>query len=148
MKFDSYKGGTLQKVIELENKLGIIFPNDYRDFLINENGADIYDACFYVQDLKQDFLMGNLFGIDIQEGLADIEKVYQEYGENLPENCVFIGTDAGNRFIILVAEEESKGIWLYDDSYSIEQSSDEENTYFICETFTEFLKMLEKTKPE
>ncbi len=142
MKFESYKKGTLQKVIELEKKLNINLPDDYKSFLIKENGMDIYDACFCVQDLEQEFSMGNLFGIDIEEGLADIEKVYQEYGEDLPEDSLFIGTDAGNRFIILVMEQENRGIWLYDDSYSIEQSSDDENTYFICETFTEFMQIL------
>ena len=41
--------------------------------------------------------------------------------------------------------QENDGIWYYDHSYFFKQSSDELNTYFICETFAEFMQMLENT---
>jgi hypothetical protein len=148
MELLAYKNGNKERILELENKFEINLPQDYKDFLLEYNGANVEKGYIYVKELNEYMLMGNLFGIAIEKGFADINKINDEYGEDIPEKALLIGTDAGNSFILLKCNDGEKGIWFYDDSYFFEQSTDELNTYFICETFTEFLEMLETTKIE
>jgi len=37
-------------------------------------------------------------------------------------------------------------VWYYDHTYFFDKSTDDLNTYFICETFSDFLKMVETTE--
>ncbi len=147
MNLIAYNNSSLKEISELEKKINIQFPKDYKEFLINFNGGDVEDGYFYVRDLNQFMLMGNFFGINISEGFADINKINSEYGEDIPKKSILIGTDAGNSFILLVCDGENDGVWFYDDADFYPQSSDELNTYFICETFTEFMEMLETSVP-
>jgi hypothetical protein len=61
------------------------------------------------------------------------------------ENSILIGSDEGEGLIMLVCDGENDGIWYYDHSYFFEQSTDDTNTYFICNTFSDFIKQLEMT---
>ena len=43
-------------------------------------------------------------------------------------------------FLVLILLEGYEGVYFWDDGHNFESSNDEENTYFIAETFTNFLK--------
>lgn len=146
MKIKAYQNGDLEKVKQLQKKLKIQLPDDYERFLIEFNGGIIDDAYLYVKDLNEYMMMGNFFGIDIEKGFADIIKINDEYDDDIPKKSLLIGSDAGSGFLLLVNDGDNDGIWYYDHTYFFEKSSDDLNTYFICETFTEFMKILEDTK--
>ncbi|GIM50349.1 SMI1/KNR4 family protein [Capnocytophaga stomatis] len=147
MKIIGYPNGKKSKISDIEKHFKIKLPQDYKDFLNIYNGGETEeDAFIYVEDLDEYMIMGNFFGIDIDEGFADIYKINEEYNDDIPPNSLLIGSDMGSGLILLIQDGENDGIWYYDHSYFFEQSSDEENTYFICETFTEFLEILENTK--
>lgn len=146
MKIKAYQNGDLEKVKHLQKKLKIQLPHDYEKFLIEFNGGIIDDAYLYVKDLDEYMMMGNFFGIDIEKGFADIIKINDEYDDDIPKKSLLIGSDAGSGFFLLVNDGDNDGIWYYDHTYFFEKSSDDLNTYFICETFTEFMKILEDTK--
>ena len=140
--------GNIENIIKIENQFGVKLPNDYKDFLLKNNGAIIKNATFWVEDLKQKILMDKLFGINLPTKVLNLEYWNEEYKNDLLNNSVIIGCDGGGTFIILVAGERNddikKGIYYYDDGYFFEQSSDEENTYYICETFSEFMEQLKE----
>lgn len=150
MKILSYGNSSIENIQKLEETFEIKLPQDYREFLLLNNGADITDGIFYVKDLKEKILMGGFYGIKQETDSKGVGIIYQnkEYGDDIPEKSILIGSDAGSGWILLVCDGENDGIWYYDHSYFFEQSTDELNTYFICETFTEFLEMLETTKLE
>ena len=147
MKIISYGDGSIQDIQKLEESFKIKLPEDYKDFLLSYDGADIVDGVFYVKDLKQKILMGGFY--PVKSELDSVDLIYQnkEYGEDIPDNSFLIGSDSGSGWIILIFDGENDGVWYYDHSYFFEQSKDELNTYFICETFTDFLKILETTSP-
>ncbi|MFD2388034.1 hypothetical protein [Enterococcus rivorum] len=46
--------------------------------------------------------------------------------------------------ILIICDGENEGVYYWDDSYHFENSDDEMNTYWIANTFTEFIKMFDK----
>jgi hypothetical protein len=147
MEIAAYKNGSEKAVRKLEKDFRIKLPEDYRNFLIRDNGGGVDDAYIYVKELDEYMLMGLLYGTGVEGGFADIVKINDEYYDDIPKNSLLIGEDEGGGFILLVADGENDGIWYYDHTYFFEPSNDELNTYFICETFSDFLKMLETTVP-
>lgn len=147
MKIEAYKNGDIKKVLKLEKDFRVKLPEDYKDFLIQYNGGDVDDAYLYVKDLDEYMLMGYLSGIDVEAEFADIAKFNDEYHEDIPKKSILIGSDEGEGWILLVCDGENNGVWYYDHSYFFDPSTDELNTYFICETFSDFIKMLETTIP-
>jgi hypothetical protein len=148
MKINSYGIGNIENIKKIVEEFGINLPQDYKDFLLLHNGADIAEGIFYVKDLKEKILMGGFFGVKLDSDPNSVDLIYQnrEYGDDIPENSLIIGSDPGSGWILLIFDGENDGIWYYDHSCFFEQSTDELNTYFICETFTEFLEMLKNTK--
>ena len=140
--------GNIENIIKIENQFGVKLPNDYKDFLKNNNGAMIANAAFWVEDLKQKILMEKLFWINLPTKVLNIEHWNEKYKNDLWKNTIIIGCDPGGTFILLVAGERNddikEGIYYYDNKYFFEQSSDEKNTYYICETFSEFMEQLKK----
>jgi hypothetical protein len=147
MEIAAYKNGSEEAVRKLEKDFRIKLPEDYRDFLIRDNGGSVTGGHLYVRDLEEDMPMGYFFGLGIKKGFADITEINEEYGDDIPKKSLLIGTDVGSGFILLVADGKNDGIWYYDHTYFFDKSNDELNTYFICETFSDFLKMLETTVP-
>ena len=145
MKIKAYKNGNSEEVLKLEKTFRIKLPEDYRNFLIQSNGGDVTDGYLYVKELDEGMRMGYFFGIDIKEGFADINEINEEYDDDIPKKSLLIGMDEGSGFILLVNDGKNNGIWYYDHTYFFDQSSDDLNTYFICDTFSDFIKMLETT---
>jgi len=146
MKIKGYNNGSKEEILKLEKKYRLKLPQDYINHLIRYNGGDVDDAYLYVKDLNEYMLMGYFFGINIENGVADTNKINDEYDDDIPKKSLLIGSDEGSGFLLLVCDGENNGIWYYDHTYFFKQSTDELNTYFICETFTEFLQILENTK--
>lgn len=100
---------------------------------------------FFVEDLGEFILMDTLYGVKTKSRSQDIIFKNREYIDDIPSESILIGRDLGGGWLLLIHDKENDGIWYYDHSYFFKQSSDELNTYFICETFAEFMQMLENT---
>ena len=144
--------GNIENIIKIENQFRIKLPDDYKEFLINNNGAIIKDGTFWVEDLKQKILMEKLFGINLSTKVLTIEYWSERHKNDLWKNTIIIGSDPGGTFLLLVLgnrdDDINEGIYYYDNKYFFEQSSDKQNTYYICKTFSEFIAQLkgEETK--
>ena len=55
--------------------------------------------------------------------------------------CLF-GDFQDGGFLLLIPEGEYKGVYYYDHAYTFEASDDDNNTYFLAETFDAFMKSL------
>lgn len=144
MKLIPYGSPIPQNIRLLEEKFALTLPSDYKEFLTKFNGGNVLDACFYIKELNEFVLMGNFFGIGIEKGFSDINRINYEYSD-IPADSILIGSDAGSGLLLLVCDEVNKGIWYYDHTYFFKASSDDLNTYFICETFTEMMEILKTT---
>jgi len=135
---------TTEEITELEVKFNLSLPQDYKDFLLNHNGGspEIEYSKFYIERLKEHITLDVLCGIGIED--LDISEWTNIYSGDIPIHSIIIGHDPGNGILLLVNDGKKNGIYYYDHAYTFSQSSDEENTYFITETFTDFIESLKK----
>ena len=142
MKIEAINKGSEAKALAFQEFLGFTLPDDYFNFLAQNDGATIDEAYFYVKDIGE-YIMFELF-YDIKECI----ETYEEFHEDFPDKSLVIGADPGGAMLLLVTTEVgdfSKGIYFYDHSHFFEASNSDYNTYFVCDTFTEFITILEHT---
>ncbi|MFB4033676.1 SMI1/KNR4 family protein, partial [Streptococcus pneumoniae] len=85
-----------------------------------------------------------MFGVETNMKNADIEQWTSEYRDDLFPNSIIIGDTIQHGFIVFwLSNEENRGIYYYDDTYEFESSTDDMNTYFLANSFSEFLNMVE-----
>lgn len=140
-------GSTSEATISaFEQRIGFSLPDDYRRFLLENNGAQANSQVFFVKDLEQDVMLDVFFGITHPESRSlMLEYWLQEYGDEIDEKSLLIGSDPGGRFLLYVTSGEEKGIYYWDDSNFFFQSSEEEgNTYFVANSFDDFMASLRK----
>ena len=145
MKLQLIEKGAIDSYKIIENEFNISLPKDYKEFLAKNNGAIVHDGYFFVEDLGEFILMDTLYGVKTKSRSQDIIFKNREYIDDIPSESILIGRDLGGGWLLLIHDKENDGIWYYDHSYFFKQSSDELNTYFICETVAEFMQMLENT---
>lgn len=140
MLIKGYGNVNEEKVLQLEEKIGFILPSDYKEFLIKYNGGvpEIKYSTFTLSSLQIDIGLQVLYGLDIEEDL-DLRTWYEEYKEDLLDDCLIIGHGLGLGFIVLVNSPEVTGVYFWDNTFELETSSEEENIYKISDTFTEFI---------
>ena len=142
MKIKAINKGSEAKALVFQEFLGFTLPDDYFNFLAQNNGAIIDEAYFYVKDIEE-YIMFDLF-YNIEKCI----KIYEEFSDDFPDKSLVIGRDPGGGMLLLVTTEVgdfSKGIHFYDHSHFFEASNSDCNTYFICDTFSEFITILEHT---
>ncbi|MDO6819048.1 SMI1/KNR4 family protein [Zobellia sp. 1_MG-2023] len=149
MKINKFKNGDIQNIIKVESTFNIKLPSDYKLFLKDNNGAAIHDAYFFVKDLKQKIMMGVFYGIDLGKENESIDILYQnkEFEDDILTNSLLIGSDPGGAWLLLIFDGENDGVWYYDHSNFFDESTDDLNTYYVAESFSDFIKMLEITPP-
>ena len=142
MKIEAINKGNEAKALAFQEFLGFTLPDDYFNFLVQNDGAIIDEAYFYVKDIEE-YIMFDLF-YDIEKCI----KIHEEFSDDFPDKSLVIGRDPGGGMLLLVTTEVgdfSKGIHFYDHSHFFEASNSDCNTYFICDTFSEFITILEHT---
>ena len=136
MKIKAINKGSEAKALAFQEFLGFTLPDDYFNFLTQNDGAIIDEAYFYVTDIEE-YIMFDLF-YDIEECI----ETYEEFSEDFPSKSLVIGTDPGGGMLLLVTTDVGH---FYDHSHFFEASNSDCNTYFVCDTFTEFITILEHT---
>lgn len=125
---------------DFKKKIGYFLPNDYLDFVFHNNGVRVLDGYFFVKALNEYIKMGFFFGISAPK--YNLISVYDEFNMDIPSESMIIGMDEGGGFILLVCNGVNDGVYYYDHSYSFDLSNDDNNTFFIADTFSEFLHSL------
>ncbi|GAA3758392.1 SMI1/KNR4 family protein [Flavobacterium ginsengiterrae] len=147
MKIEVISAGNDENIQIIESKFSISLPNDYKNFIQTNDGARIIDGYFWIEELNQKALMGIFYGVSVTRSINIID-INTEYFEDIPQNSILIGRDAGGAFILLLNDNINNGIYFYDHSYFFEESSDSKNTYLIAKSFDDFIKILEQTQPD
>jgi hypothetical protein len=140
MNFEPLGGASEQNVAAFEQQIGFSLPTDYRHFLVENNGAEVFDQTFFVKDLDKEVMVQVLFGVTnpTSRGLT-LGYWLEEYEDELEPGTLIIGKDPGGSFLIYTITGEDKGLYYWDKNYLFAQSSEPEgNAYFIADSFTEF----------
>ena len=131
-------------IIHIEKLFNISLPSDYVTFLLKYNGVVSNDAFneIYLKDINKNVNVDVIYGIDTGNDASNIEYWTNAYVDDLFESTVIIGDSIQHGFFVLVCDGSNDGVYYYDDSYSLSSSDDENNVYFIANTFDEFFTLL------
>ncbi|WP_294364762.1 SMI1/KNR4 family protein [uncultured Clostridium sp.] len=143
MKIKGYGNVKEEEIFKLEDEIGFTLPNDYKEFLINFNGGvpEVKYSTFKLNELEENIGLQVLYGLNLEENL-DLREWYEEYEDDLLDDCLIIGHGIGFGFIVLVNSTEVSGVYFWDNSFELENSSEDENIYKISDTFREFIEEL------
>ena len=143
MKIKGYGNVKEEEIFKLEEEIGFTLPNDYKEFLINFNGGvpEVKYSTFKLNELEENIGLRVLYGLNVEEKL-DLREWYEEYEDDLLDDCLIIGHGIGFGFIVLVNSPEISGVYFWDNSFELENSSEDENIYKISDTFKEFIQEL------
>ncbi|BBK76110.1 MULTISPECIES: SMI1/KNR4 family protein [Clostridium] len=143
MKIKGYGNVKEEEILKLEDEIGFTLPNDYKEFLINFNGGvpEVKYSTFTLNELEENIGLQVLYGLDLEENL-DLREWYEEYEDDLLDDCLIIGHGIGFGFIVLVNSPEVSGVYFWDNSFELDNSSEDENIYKISDTFRQFIDEL------
>ena len=135
---------TTEDISKLESEFEITLPQDYKEFLLTHNGGrpEISYAEFYIEYLEEYVYLVTLYDIN------DVSEYSNMWPGDIPLKSIIIGRDTRGGQLLLIADGEEDGLYYYDQAYTFEQSNDDSNTYFIANTFTEFIDSLKVTNDE
>lgn len=142
---------TNELLLEKEKKWRLIFPMDYKDFIMNYNGGIPNEKTFECN--KHIYAITRFLCIlknvhETQNGWYDIGVVESQIGERLTDNEDLIGVEvlpiaelfAGD--YVCLDYRNNKGIpsiciWSHEESADFDPV-----TYKVADTFSEFIEML------
>lgn len=127
---------------EIEQKLKITLPQDYRAFLAGYNGGSCEDIIvFKVEGIEETIALDLLYGIGLKDGLNILDWC-EEYADDLLEDMIIIGHTMETGLLLLIHQEDWKGIYFWDHCIDYEESTEEECIYKIADSFDDFIKGL------
>jgi len=65
-----------------------------------------------------------------------------DYKSDMPQGSLIVGDSHQHGLIILLCSGEETGVYYWDHAYEFLDSNDESNTYYIADTFADFVKNL------
>ena len=141
--FEKFTGADKNFFNEFEQLIGFELPADYSNFLLYTYGGTFKELedSFLLKNIGEQIFIDCLFGFREERSL-NLCNWYKEYELELPQNTIIIGNTYGAGLIILIWDENAKGVYLWDDSLELEQSTEECCTYKITETFEDFMNLL------
>ena len=134
-----------QDILDLQQKYSVELPKDYINFLVKYNGGIIEKNDrnkVFIEDLSTFINIDVLFGLNTGSSTSDIRTWMTKFQDDLFDQSIIIGDDLMHGFIVMICKGEYSGIYYWDDSYQFDESTDEENTYWIAENFSNFFEQL------
>lgn len=128
---------TEQQLNALETRIGVTFPDDYREFLLNFNGAYFSDPQIIPPDAAcpSDGLE-SMFGIGATHPTVELGRVSDLvlFQDNDPPQIVPIGETCCGHLIILITHPEERG------SILLKQASGD--FFYLADGIEEFFSLL------
>ena len=148
IKLDKFGFANNGEILMLENEFEVVLPEDYKSFLLQENGgrntAYRYKNLVRIPQVSEEINIDVMFGVSTNVKNGDIKQWTSEYQDDLFPNSIIIGETIQHGFIVFwLSKDDNAGIYYYDDTYEFASSTDNMNTYFLANSFSEFLNMVE-----
>jgi hypothetical protein len=126
-----------------EKRLGVVLPDDYRQFLQTINGGCPKPDCFQVPE-RGLALAAILYGIRDRRTHADLEHEQEEatLWDPLPPGFIAIGHDPGGNTLLLATLGKDAGRVFFWDRNGLWVRDDAHNTFAVADSFSAFLESL------
>lgn len=151
MKIIGYGKAKIEDIERYEKTTGFKFPEDYKQFLLDNNGGypEYKENYIIIPNITSEKIKLCWFGGVTEEGevIRSDKNLFcitaNEFGA-LIDHSEFIpfATPYGYFGLLLGVSEERPGIWLYDYQVRLKESSKNKVIHKICDTFTEFLELI------
>lgn len=130
-----------EDLVRLEDQLKIELPDEYRRFLLQNNGGrpepDVFRFIDSSQSITQDSVAW--FMCIKPEHINDLYETMSELTGRIPDNMLPIAVDSFGNYICLITIGESRGeIYFWDH----ELETEDKNTFFVAFNFNTFLQSL------
>ena len=150
MKHDIEIEGSARRIarrgIEKEElKHGFQVPDEYKEFLLQQNGGHPKRCCFrFGKGTYMDSMISNFLAIG-GPGYMNLAHFVEVYSDRLPSHVIPIADDPGGNLIVMSCEGKTRGaVYFWDHEKTGKQSIRR-----LAGSFEEFLSMLsEETEDE
>ena len=137
---------TPESIEELELELGVRFPKEYADFLLQFNGGDFRrPVMFYlpqptawIDEVNVDSFFGDPGDREIGDAIATFARLLEG---SIPDDCLPIAHCGGDIILLTVAGPAGDfgKVWFWDEA----GETDGDNVHWVANSFAEFLSMLQ-----
>ena len=154
-KFEWSKDLNEQDILNMEAACNIELPEDYKSFLLVNNGGSVTGKAFtflnksLYPNLPEGQLSQMKYFYSADKDVAEDNKIYTiteniRYREGrLPKETISVGTDeAGNEILLCVSNENSYRKVFYWDHELEKDIPGFENCTLLANSFAEFLELL------
>lgn len=131
----------------LEKKIGISLPEDYRKYLINNNGAEFERDVFLINEIEGESRIHHMRGILYEPQYASLFNYYKIYNQTLNEKFLSIAEDAfGNQILLKLKDPDRGAIYFWD--HEVHFKSIEEILIKLSNSFTDFVNSLTQNETQ
>ena len=129
IKLDKFGFANNGEILMLENEFEVVLPEDYKSFLLQENGgrntAYRYKNLVRIPQVSEEINIDVMFGVSTNVKNGDIKQWTSEYQDDLFPNSIIIGDTIQHGFIVFwLSNDDNAGIYYYDDTYEFASSTD------------------------
>ncbi|MBC2172309.1 SMI1/KNR4 family protein [Listeria booriae] len=145
MMIEEFGKAQIEDIKAIEKRYNVHLPSEYVSFLEASNGGIVGKSesnKVLIEDLNATINIDVLYGVNTGESASNIETWMEKLKEDMMEGSIIIGDDLMQGMIVMICEGEFEGIYYWDDAFQFEESTDEENTYWIAKDFLSFLDMI------
>jgi len=126
-------------IANLAEEIGLVFSDEYSQFLLAQNGGAPVNELFSYGDGKRSAV--SFLGVDTGEYYSDLSSKYEVFRARIPGGFLPIGQDPGGNLICLDLGGD-KGVYFWDHEKEQDPPT-RENVAKIAGSFNEFLSTLE-----
>jgi hypothetical protein len=141
---DSLKSINDVEITQLETRLGIRLPHDYKNFLLSHNGGRTEPwMMFNIHGNKRDShaIVGFFFSIGGDSNI-DLEANVHAYSDRVPGNILPIASDPGGNLLCISVSGVDEGklyFWTHEEECEDGEMPSYENLYFVADSFRELI---------
>ncbi len=130
-----------EDIRELEDRIGIRLPGDYKAFLVKYNGGRPRPRAFPIEGLANNpfGVVLDFFGIDDPVESCNLDWNFEVHRGRVPVNLFPIACDDGGDLICLSLLGHDTGSVLFWDYHNEPSEPSYENVYKIAASFSEFI---------
>jgi SMI1-KNR4 cell-wall len=140
---NSYKSITNNDILNAESQMGKSFPEQYKNFLLRNNGGRPEFQKFSGLGEDDGFfgILSWFFGLhpdDPNDLIANIER----FSDRIPNNMIPIASDPGGNLVVLSVEGKDKGkvyFWDHEEEADEGEIPTYDNLYLVANDFDDFL---------
>lgn len=140
-KRSTFQEATNRQIKEVEEKLKIKFPTDYKEFIKDHNGCSPIDKKVVLfQDSRES--INNLLSIGDPTRPIDLLSTIDNVKDRLVDKIIPFATDAGGNLFCfdyrMSSQEPVIVFWDHEIAYEDKESS----ISYVCDSFTELINKL------